>query len=64
MKNNICPKCEDKDIKKGVMGGTVGQVYMYSDKNLRSKPSPISVEYCSSCGHILSFYVDKPENLG
>lgn len=64
MKNPICPKCNSEDIKKGLMGATVGQVYLYPENNLRNKPSSISAEYCKDCGYILSFYVDNPEILG
>ncbi|MFE3576782.1 acetyltransferase [Lysinibacillus sp. NPDC059133] len=63
MENYACPKCNSEEIKKGVMGATVGQVFMYAEKNVRKKPSPISAEYCRNCGYILSFYVDEPENL-
>ncbi|MBP2242976.1 putative Zn-ribbon and HTH transcriptional regulator [Cytobacillus eiseniae] len=64
MKNDKCPKCNSEEIKKGVMGATVGQVHMYPEKNLGKKPSTISAEYCGHCGYIVSLYVDKPENLG
>ncbi|WP_400242119.1 acetyltransferase [Niallia sp. JL1B1071] len=64
MKNAICPKCTSEEIKKGVMAATVGQVHMYPEKKLGKKSSPISAEYCGNCGYIMSFYVDKPENLG
>ncbi|WP_088072786.1 acetyltransferase [Gottfriedia luciferensis] len=64
MENHICPKCKGEEIKKGVMGATVGQVHMYPENKLRSKPSTISTEYCGNCGYIMSFYVDNPEDLG
>ncbi|MBB4823582.1 NMD protein affecting ribosome stability and mRNA decay [Sporosarcina luteola] len=64
MNQHACPKCNSQDIQKGVMGATVGQVYMYPDKNFQKTPSTISTEYCRNCGYILSFYVDTPENLG
>lgn len=64
LSNHKCPKCNSEEIKKGVMGATVGQVHMYPEKNLSRKPSPISANYCRNCGYVLSLYVDKPENLG
>ena len=63
MKNDICPKCNSDEIKKGVMAATVGQVHMYPEKNLRKNSSPISAEYCCRCGYIAALYVDNPENL-
>ena len=64
MKNNMCIKCNSEDIRKGVLGSTVGEVYLYPENDLRKKPSSISVEYCRDCGCILSFNVDNPKNLG
>ncbi|CAM5714403.1 hypothetical protein SAFG77S_10097 [Streptomyces afghaniensis] len=64
MKNNICPKCNSEEIKKGGMAATVGQVHMYPEKNLRKNSSTISAKYCGHCGYIVALYVDNPENLG
>jgi NMD protein affecting ribosome stability and mRNA decay len=63
MKNNMCVNCNSEEIRKGVLGATVGEVYLYPEKNLRKKPSSVSVEYCRDCGCILSFNVDNPNSL-
>lgn len=64
IKTNRCVHCNSEEIRKGVLGATVGEVYLYPENNLRKKPSSISVEYCRDCGSILSFNVDNPKNLG
>lgn len=57
-----CPKCKEKNIKKGTIGASFGQVHMFPE-NKRGTSSPISAEYCNDCGYILSFYVDRPKNV-
>ena len=64
IKTNRCVHCNSGEIRKGVLGATVGEVYLYPENNLRKKPSSISIEYCRDCGCILSFNVDNPKNLG
>lgn len=63
MNETLCPKCGSKEIRKGKMAATVGEVYMYPHDNLRHKPSPVAAAYCRSCGYVLSFYVEHPEAL-
>ena len=63
IQNKMCVNCNSEEIRKGVLGATVGEVYLYPENNLRKKPSSISVKYCHDCGCILSFNVDNPKNL-
>ena len=63
IQNKMCVNCNSEIIGKGVLGATVGEVYLYPENNLRKKPSSVSVEYCRDCGCILSFNVENPKNL-
>lgn len=58
-----CPQCGSEDIKKGIIGASLGQVHMFPEHK-RGASSPISTNYCNDCGYILSLYVDNPKNLG
>ncbi|ASF38988.1 acetyltransferase [Halobacillus halophilus] len=56
-----CPKCDNKELKKGIVNSSFGVVHMFPIENQRSQSSPISSMYCAKCGYILEWYVDNPE---
>lgn len=58
----ICSNCKSKDIQKGVMGASFGQVQMFPE-NKRGKSSSISANYCNECGYVLSLFVDNSKNV-
>ncbi|WP_404452185.1 PF20097 family protein [Virgibacillus necropolis] len=58
-----CPKCGNKELKKGIIRAALSVVHMFPENNPRSKSSPISSIYCKSCGYILESYIDHPERL-
>ncbi|HZW68023.1 MAG TPA: acetyltransferase [Pseudogracilibacillus sp.] len=58
----ICEKCKGEKINKSVLATSLGQVHMLAE-NKRGKSSPITADYCNSCGYILSLYVENPNNL-
>lgn len=62
MSNLVCPTCEGKDIRRGVLSSSFMPVQMFPEHK-RGTASPISAEYCNDCGYILSFYVDNPKDI-
>ena len=64
MEEKVCPKCNNDEIKKGLIGaGSGAVVHMFPYANPRSQSSPISSFFCSNCGYVLDWYVENPERL-
>ncbi len=63
MEEKECPKCNNRQIEKGIIRSGNAVVHMFSYNNLRSLSSPISSHYCSNCGYVLGLYVENPKNL-
>ncbi len=62
MEDKQCPKCNNSQIEKGMIGSGNAVVQMFSYHNPRSLSSPISSYYCSNCGYVLGLYVENPKN--
>ncbi len=63
MEEKECPKCNNSQIRKGIIRSGNGVVHMFSYKNPRNQSSPISSYYCANCGYVLGLYVENPKNL-